>query len=207
VVIGGEGRAFSAGNDLKQPDPSPEKTIELIAEAQQTAQGMMRLDKPVVAAIKGPAIGAGLAVALMADITVAAEDAILSDRLTRVGVASGEHSVLVWPLLCSMAKAKYYLLLGEQIGGLEAARIGLVTKALPAAEVMEEALAMAQRLAGGSQQAIRWTKRSMNHWIMQRSSGFELSGALEALCFQGPDVQEARAAFRARRPPQFPTAS
>jgi enoyl-CoA hydratase len=203
VVITGEGRAFSAGNDLHQPDPSAETTIQLIAEAQQIAYGMTDLAKPIVAAIKGAAIGAGLAVALMSDISVAAEDALLSDRLTRVGVASGEHAMLIWPILSGMARAKHNLLLGEQISGLEAERIGLVTKALPVAEVLDEAIAIAQRLATGSQQAIRATKRSMNHWIKQRSANFELSGSLEVLCFNGPDVHEARAAFRSGRPPSF----
>lgn len=206
VVITGEGRDFSAGNDLKQPDPSFDKSIEIMEEARQIVYGMMDLDKPIVAAINGPAVGAGLAVALMSDITVAAEDAMLNDGLTRVGVVAGEHATLIWPLLCGMAKAKYYLMLCEHIDGREAERIGLVTKALPTAQVLDEALAIAQRLAAGSQQAIQWTKRSLNHWMKQAAPVFELSSALEMLGFSGPDVFEARAAFREGRPPQFPSA-
>jgi enoyl-CoA hydratase len=206
VVVTGEGRGFSAGNDLKQPDPSFEKTMEIMEEARQIVYGMLNLDKPIVAAINGAAVGAGLAVALMSDITVAAEDAILNDGHTRVGVAAGDHAAIIWPLLCGMAKAKYYLMLCEHIDGREAERIGLVSKALPTAEVLDEALAIAQRLAMGSQQAIQWTKRSLNHWMKQAAPIFELSGALEMLGFNGADVHEARTAFRDGRTPQFPSA-
>ncbi len=206
VVVTGAGRGFSAGNDLRQPAPSTEQAPEVADRVLQLVYGMVQLEKPIVAAINGVAVGAGLAVALTADITIAAEDAKLIDGQTRVGVASGEHACLSWPLLCGLAKAKYYLLTNEPLTGAEAERIGLVSLALPAEQVLPKALEVAAGLARGSQPAIRWTKRALNHWLRQAAPIFELSSTLEILGFFGADVDEARRAFREKREPDFPSA-
>lgn len=206
VVITGAGRGFSAGNDLKQPDPDAAQVERTMKEAADLVYGMLNLSKPIVSAINGPAVGAGLAVALTADISVAAVDARLIDGHTMVGVVAGDHACLIWPLLCSMAKAKYYLLTCDTILGVEAERIGLVTMAVPGDEVMPKAMEIATRLAEGSQQAISWTKRALNQWYLQSGAIFELSVALEMLGFRGPDADEARTAFREKRPPSFPSA-
>jgi enoyl-CoA hydratase len=206
VVITGAGRGFSAGNDLKQPDPDAEGVMRVMKEAAEIVYGIVNLEKPVIAAINGPAVGAGLAVGLMCDITIAADDAKLNDGHVKVGVVAGDHACMSWPLLTSMAKAKYYLLTCETILGKEAERIGLVTFSVPQEEVLPKALEIAGRLARGSQQAIRWTKRSLNHWYLQAGPIFELSTALEMLGFNGPDADEARAAFREKREPDFPSA-
>jgi enoyl-CoA hydratase len=207
VVITGSGRGFSAGNDLKQPDADEAQVMRTMREASQIVYGMVNLEKPIITAINGPAVGAGLAVALMADIMVAAEDAVLIDGHTMVGVVAGDHACMSWPLLTSMAKAKYYLLTCEPLSGAEAERIGLVTMALPGDEVLPKALEIAARLARGSQQAISWTKRALNQWYLQAGPIFELSTALEILGFQGDDANEARAAFREKRKPDFPSAN
>lgn len=206
VVVTGAGRGFSAGNDLKQPDPDEVRAMQVMREGAEIVYGMVNLEKPIISAINGPAVGAGLAVALMADVSIAAEDAKLIDGHTRVGVVAGDHACMSWPLLCSMAKAKYYLLTCEPLSGAEADRIGLVTMAVAREQVLERALEVAARLARGSQQAIRWTKRALNQWYLQAGPIFELSSALEMLGFRGEDADEARAAFREGRPPAFPSA-
>jgi enoyl-CoA hydratase len=206
VVVTGAGRGFSAGNDLKQPDPTPEIEMNILREGWRIVYDLVNLEKPVIAAINGAAVGAGLQVALTCDITVAAADAVLIDGHTMVGVVAGDHAVLSWPLLTSMAKAKHYLLTCEPLTGAEAERIGLVTFSVPREEVLPKALEIADRLARGSQQAIRWTKRSLNHWLLQAAPQFELSTAFEMLGFSAPDAQEARHAFRAKRQPDFPSA-
>lgn len=206
VVVTGAGRAFSAGNDLRQPDPTPAAVPNIARRIADLVYGMVELGKPVVSAVKGPAVGAGLVLAIAADVSIVAEDAILLDGQTRVGVAAGEHAVLLWPLLCGMAKAKYYLLASEPLSGLEAERIGLVTEAVPAEQVLERALEVAAQLARGSQQAIRWTKRSLSHAVLRTRPVFELSLALELLGITGDDAAEARRAFREKREPQFPSA-
>jgi len=148
-------------------------------------------------------VGAGLAVALLADISVIAETARLTDGHLRLGVGAGDHAAIVWPLLCGMAKAKYYLLTADFIDGREAERIGLVSLCVPADRLMETAWGIADRLAAGSQRALRWTKRSLNNWLRAAGPIFDNSLALEMLSFAGPDVREGVRAIREKGPPRF----
>jgi enoyl-CoA hydratase len=164
---------------------------------------MANCDKPIVSAINGVAVGAGLVVALMADISICAADARLGDGHVRLGVAAGDHAAIIWPLLCGLAKAKYYLLTGEMVTGAEAERIGLVSKALPREEVLAEAMTLADKLATGPQLAIRLTKRALNGWVRNAGPIFDQSAAYEMLTFLGADVKEGLASLREKREPQF----
>jgi enoyl-CoA hydratase len=206
AVVTGAGRAFSAGNDLRNPDPDFDGVRDIMRDAVGIVRGMIECDKPIVSAINGVAVGAGLAVALMADISIAAEDAKLIDGHTKVGVVAGDHACAIWPLLCGMARAKYYLWNLEPLTGRRAEEIGIVTKALPVGRVLEEALRIADQLAQMAQPAIRGTKRALNGWLRQAMPIFEHSAALEMVDFFGPDVHAARAAFREKREVQFPSA-
>ena len=209
AVVTGAGRAFSAGGDLDMIAEMTDDYEALLAQwrdARGIVENMLAATKPVVSAINGVAVGAGLAVALMADISIVGESARLSDGHVRLGVAAGDHAALLWPLLCGMAKAKYYLLTADFLEGPEAERIGLVTKCVPDDRVVAEALEVAQRLARGSATAVQWTKRVMNQWLRQASPVFGESVALEMLGFLGPDAREGLAAVRERRDPRFPSA-
>src|ERR1700676_276821 len=208
-VITGAGRAFSAGGDLAMIAEMTEDygaLLEQWRDARAIVERMLSADKPVVSAINGVAVGAGLAVALMADISIMGESARLSDGHVRLGVAAGDHAAVLWPLLCGMANAKYYLMTGDFVDGPEAERIGLVTRCLPDEEVVDEALAVAVRLAEGSRTAVQWTKRVLNQWMVTNAPVFGESLALEMLGFLGPDAVEGLAAVRERRPPDFPSA-
>jgi len=154
----------------------------------------------------GAAVGAGLVVALLADVSVVSETARLTDGHTRLGVAAGDHAAIVWPLLCGMAKAKYYLLTADFLDGREAERIGLVSLCVPPGEVLTKAAAIADGLAQGSQPSIRWTKRALNNWLRQAGPIFDQSLALEMLTFMHPDVREGVRAIREKRAPAFPSA-
>ena len=207
VVVTGDGKAFSAGGDLAwiaEQVGSYERTMQVMREAGDIVRTMIECDTPIISAINGVAVGAGLAVALMADISIIDEAAKLTDGHTRLGVAAGDHSVAIWPLLCGMAKAKYYLLTSDFIDGREAERIGLVSRAVPADEVLPEALAVAERLALGPREATMLTKRALNHWLRQALPNFEASLAYEMLNFLGPEAAEGIAALRERRSPDFP---
>src|SRR5947207_13931340 len=163
AVVTGKGRAFSAGGDLEMVDNNardPKRLARTIKEASDIVYNMINTDKPIVSAINGVAVGAGLVVALLADISIMSESARITDGHTRLGVVAGDHAAIVWPLLCGMAKAKYYLLTCDFIDGKEAERIGLVSLTVPAAELMTKAFEVADKLALGAQKAIRPTKRS-----------------------------------------------
>jgi enoyl-CoA hydratase len=209
VVITGAGRAFSAGGDLDMIE-AYNKDMNIISgvmkEAGDIVYNMINLEKPVVSAINGVAVGAGLAVALLADISIISETARLTDGHLRIGVAAGDHAAIIWPLLCGMAKAKYYLLTADFVDGKEAERIGLVSLAVPQEEVLPKALEVGQKLATGSQMAIRWTKRALNNWLRTASPIFDTSLALEMLGFMSDDISEGLKAVREKRPPQFPSA-
>jgi len=208
VVITGAGRAFSAGGDLAMIETQNNLSVisQVMKEAGDIVYNMVNLDKPVISAINGVAVGAGLAVALMADISIIAETARLTDGHLRLGVGAGDHAMIIWPLLCGMAKAKYYLLTADFIDGKEAERIGLVSMCAPAAEVLPRALEVANKLALGSQLAIRWTKRALNNWLRVAGPIFDNSLALEMLGFFSDDVPEGIKAIREKRQPQFPSA-
>ncbi|HEY3066348.1 MAG TPA: enoyl-CoA hydratase/isomerase family protein [Methylomirabilota bacterium] len=209
AVVTGAGRAFSAGGDLEMVENNardPKRLARTIREASDLVYNMINLDKPIVSAINGVAVGAGLVVALLADVSVMSESARITDGHTKLGVVAGDHAAILWPLLCGMAKAKYYLLTSDFIDGREAERIGLVSLCVPAADLMDRALDVANRLALGSQLAVRWTKRSLNNWLRMAGPIFDQSIALEMLTFMDEDVREGLAAIREKRPPRFPSA-
>ncbi|NNL86131.1 MAG: enoyl-CoA hydratase/isomerase family protein [Myxococcales bacterium] len=208
VVITGAGRAFSAGGDLDMIEAQTKNFGQISAimkEAADIVYNIINCEKPVISAINGVAVGAGLAVAIMADISVIAEDARFTDGHIRLGVGAGDHAAIIWPLLCGMAKAKYYLMTADFIDGKEAERIGLVSKAVPAEELLPTALEIAEKLAMGPQMAIRWTKRSLNHWVRQAIPIFESSLAFEMLNFFDDDVVEGAKAIQEKRAPDFPS--
>jgi enoyl-CoA hydratase len=102
-----------------------------------------------------------------------------------------------------MAKAKYYLLTADFIDGPEAERIGLVSRCVEDERVLDEALEIAERLATGPQQAARWTKRTLNHWLRAALPAFDASVAYEMLSFFGDDVTEGASSLREHRSPRF----
>ena len=210
AVITGAGRAFSAGGDLNNVRTiigNPEEIAKTMKEASDIVHNMVALDKPVVSAINGVAVGAGLAVALLADISIASENARFTDGHIRLGVAAGDHACLIWPLLCGMAKAKYYLLTCDFLDGTEAERIGLVSKVVPHEELMPTAMEVARKLASGPQPAIRWSKRALNQWLrMAEHTAFDYSLSLEMLGFFGDDIKEGLDSLQERRDPNFPSA-
>jgi enoyl-CoA hydratase len=207
AVIRGEGKGFSAGGDLNLVEQMADRfdvRSRVWREARDLVYNVINCSKPIVSAMHGPAVGAGLVAGLLADVSIAANDARIIDGHTRLGVAAGDHAAIVWPLLCGMAKAKYYLLLCEAVSGAEAERIGLVSLAVDEADLLPKAFEVATRLAQGSQSAIRWTKYALNNWLRMAGPTFDTSLALEFMGFSGPDVQEGIRSLRERRAPDFP---
>ncbi|RMI37657.1 enoyl-CoA hydratase [Actinomadura harenae] len=206
VLVRGEGAAFSAGGDLSMIEEMMDDhaaRVRIMREARDIVMNVVNCGKPVVSAVQGPAVGAGLAVALLADVSVAGRTAKIIDGHTRIGVAAGDHAAIIWPLLCGMAKAKYYLLLNDVLTGEEAERIGLVGLCVDDHEVHARALAVATRLAEGPAEAIASTKHALNGWLRMAQPTFDASLAMEFLGFTGPDVREGVAALREKRPPKF----
>lgn len=206
VILTGHGKAFSAGGDFKMIQKiidDFETRARNWKEARDIVYNVINCSKPVVSAIRGPAVGAGLVCGLLADVSIAARDARIIDGHTRLGVAAGDHAAIVWPLLCGMAKAKYYLLTCDALSGEEAERIGLISLTVDDADLDAKALEVATKLARGAPNAIRWTKYSLNNWLRMAGPTFDASLALEFMGFSGPDVKEGLSSHLEKRKPAF----
>lgn len=206
VLVRGAGEHFSSGGDFAMIERMIEDEATLVRvwkEASDLVYNLINCSKPVVSAIRGTAVGAGLAVALLADVSVAGRNAKILDGHTKLGVAAGDHSVIIWPLLCGMAKARYYLLTNEPLTGAEAERIGLVSLCVDDEAVRDTALGIAIKLAAGSPTALAFTKRALNNWLRLAGPSFDASLALEFLGFRLGDAKEGLDAVRSRRPPKF----
>ncbi|MCW3473882.1 enoyl-CoA hydratase/isomerase family protein [Limobrevibacterium gyesilva] len=206
VILTGEGKNFSAGGDFDMIKGIIDDFHTRAAnwkEARDLVYNIINCNKPIVSAMRGVAVGAGLVAGLLADVSIATNDARIIDGHTRLGVAAGDHAAIIWPLLCGMAKAKYYLLTCDPLNGAEAERIGLISLSVEDSELEAKALAVATRLAEGAPHAIRWTKYALNNWLRLAGPTFDASLALEFLGFTAPDVKEGLAAHLEKRAPAF----
>ena len=206
AVLQGAGKGFSAGGSFELLEGIINDyaiRTRVMREARDLVWNVINCSKPIVSAIHGPAVGAGLVAGLLADVSVVGRRAKIIDGHTRLGVAAGDHAAVCWPLLCGMAKSKYYLMTCETLTGEEAERIGLVSLCVDDDQVHARALAIAEQLAGMSQSAIRWTKHTLNHWYRMAGPAFDASLAYEFYGFGGPDAAEGLASHVEKRAPIF----
>jgi enoyl-CoA hydratase len=206
ALLQGAGKAFSAGGSFELIEGVLEdygRRLTVLREARDLVVNVLECSKPIVSAMHGPAVGAGLVAGILADVSVVARTARIIDGHTRLGVAAGDHAAVCWPLLCGMAKAKYYLLTCDTLTGEEAERIGLVSLCVDDDQVHARALEVAEQLAGGAQAAIRYTKHTLNHWYRTQLPTFDASLAYEFLGFGGPDAAEGLASHGEKRAPNF----
>lgn len=206
AILQGAGKGFSSGGSFDLIDGMIDdyaRRTEVMREARDLVWNVINCSKPIVSAMHGPAVGAGLVAGLLADISIVGRNAKIIDGHTRLGVAAGDHAAICWPLLAGMAKSKYYLLTCETLTGEEAERIGLVSLVVDDDQVHDKALEVADQLLAVSPSAVRWTKHTLNHWYRQAGPAFDASLALEFYGFGGPDVREGVASHREKRPPDF----
>jgi enoyl-CoA hydratase len=206
ALLRGAGKAFSAGGNFDMVEAimgDYATRVRILREARDLVYNVLECSKPIVSAMHGPAVGAGLVAGVLADVSVVGRTARIIDGHTRLGVAAGDHAAICWPLLCGMAKAKYYLLTCDTLTGEEAERIGLVSICVDDDQVQARALAVAEQLANGAQGAIRYTKQTLNLWYRQFGAAFDASLALEFIGFGGPDAREGVASHREKRAPRF----
>ena len=206
VILTGEGTAFSAGGDFDLEEKLVDEfewRARMWKDGRNLVKNMLHFSKPLVSAINGAAAGGGLAAAMLSDITIAGRSAKIVDGHVRLGVAAGDHAAVIWPILCGMAKAKYYLMSGEPLYAEEAERIGLISMVVDDDKLQNEAVKVAVGLTTAAPSAIRWTKLAMNNWMQMAWPIFENSLALEILGFSGPDVVEGLNAYREKRVPNF----
>jgi enoyl-CoA hydratase len=206
VIITGAGVTFSAGGDfamIEEMVQDYDERARAWKESRDIVYGVINCSKPIVSAMRGVAVGAGLVCGLLADISIATKDCRIIDGHTRLGIAAGDHAAIIWPLLCGMAKAKMYLLLCETVTGAEAERIGLISLVTDDADLDTKAIEIASKLARGAQSAIRWTKYALNNWLRQAGPTFDASLALQYMGLVGPDLSEGLKSHQEKRRPSF----
>jgi enoyl-CoA hydratase len=206
VLLTGTPQAFSAGGDFGWfPQLDNLHTLErLRRDAKQLIWDLLDVEIPIIAAISGPAVGLGASVALLCDIIVMAESAVIADPHVKVGIVAGDGGAAIWPLLVGPSLAKQYLLTGDPVRSADALRMGLVNEVVPDAEVISRGLAWAHRLAAGAPLAVRATKIAVNQQVKRALlDSFDLSTAMEISTFLSDDHREALAALKERRQPRF----
>jgi enoyl-CoA hydratase len=193
VVITGAGRAFSAGGD-ESPDrqyaTSTGRTP--IEEARHIVEDIIALPKPLIAAVNGHAIGLGAVLATLADISFVSADAKLGDLHVHAALPAGNGAAVIWPLLVGVNRAKHLLMTGDILTAPEAERFGLVTRVMSTDEVLPAAMAMAERLAAFSPQAVQGTKMAVNRLLAMASGAvLPLSLSLESAAMDSDDFRDA----------------
>jgi enoyl-CoA hydratase/carnithine racemase len=210
VVLTGAGKAFCVGADFSQMEENlarggyEDGHPGLMTGSARMARSILAVRQPMIAAINGHAIGLGATLALFCDIVFMAEGARIGDPHVKAGIVAGDGGPVLWPMLVGANRAKEYLLTGDLLTAVEAERIGLVNHVVSAEELEDAAMAMAHKLAAGSQIAIRFNKRIVNKDLEDRVNRlYDLSLAMEGLTFYTADHREAVQAFLEKRDPVF----
>lgn len=210
IVLTGAGRAFSAGGNVKAmaERAGTEFGLEYALRVPQNTlrlfEHMLLVPQPIIAAVNGDAIGLGMTLALMADMSLVADDAKLGDTHIRVGLVAGDGGAVIWPLIVGPQRAKEFLMRGKLIKGAEAAAMNLVNYAYPKDKVLAEAVNVAMEIAAQPVWAVRWSKAAVNKQLKAAlNQVLELSIVYESLTMLTMDYKEAVSAFADKRKPEF----
>lgn len=207
IVLTGAGKSFCAGGDMawfQSMVDDPRIFERLAPHAKRIVYSLIDLEKPIICRLNGPAAGLGASIALLCDIIIASEKASIGDPHVKMGLVAGDGGAVIWAQLVGFARAKEYLLTGRMMPAAEMERIGLVNAVVPHEELDARVDALADELAQGARQAIRWTKtvaniplRAIAGQVMDACMGYEMMTNLSR------DHQEAIHAFVGKRAPRF----
>ena len=211
VVLTGEGPVFSSGGNVKdmQRYEAGNLSPEVIREEyrngiQRLPKALYNLDVPVICAVNGPAVGAGLDLTCMCDIRIASEKATFAESFVKVGIVPGDGGAWLLPRVVGMSKASEMAFTGDALTAHEALACGLVSRVVPHEELMAAAMQLAARIAANPGGVLRMTKRLLREG--QRSSLeslLELSAGYQAIAHMSPNHHEAVRAFIEKRKPKF----
>jgi len=208
VVLAGAGRMFCGGGDLKtfatKGDGLPHYLKDVTTYLHAAVSRLTRMDAPVIAAVHGSAAGAGMSLACAADIVLAADDAKFTMAYTRAGLTPDGSSTYFLSRIVGLRRALELTLTNRVLSAAEAMSIGIVTRTVPAAQLLEEARAMAVMFAAGPTKAFGGSKRLLHAgWTGTLETQMELETRTIADIARGPDAREGIAAFAAKRPAKF----
>jgi enoyl-CoA hydratase/carnithine racemase len=210
VVLTGHGRGFCSGGsveDIIGPllEANLDGTLRFTRMTGAVVRNMLRLNKPIVAAINGIAAGAGAVLALASDLRVMSEQAKFAFLFTKVGLTGADMGA-AWllPKVVGTGRAMEMLMLGDKVGADDALRMGLANRVVPADQVLAEALTLARRLAAGPGLALAMTKKMVwNEWPMDLEAAIEQEAQAQALLLRAHDHREFYNAWMEKREPRF----
>lgn len=207
IVLTGKGRAFCAGGDFDWFDEQmedPSKFREIAWDAKQIVVSLLQMEKPVLCRLNGAAAGLGATIALLCDIIISDDKAVIGDPHVKVGLVAGDGGALIWPQLIGFAKAKELLMTGDMLSAPEAKELGLINYAVPTDELDSKVSELIGKLQGNPKWAVRWTKtvaniplRALAAQMMDASIGWESVSNIHK------DRKEAVDAFREKRKPNL----
>jgi enoyl-CoA hydratase len=203
VVLTGAGDAFSAGGDfglIRQMEEDTNRRRATLERSRSLFWSLLELDVPVIAAVNGPAVGAGATLALLSDIVFMSEGTYLAEPRVGIGLVPGDGAAILWPLLAGVPAARAYLLTGDRMPAEEAFRLGLIHRVVPHEDVVAEAMALAHRLAGLSSHSVRATKRALNRQVEAAARlAFEFALNEEGRSFDTPELHASVREHEERR--------
>lgn len=207
IVLTGEGRAFCAGGDFDWFDEQiahPHTFRNIGYDAKRIVLSLLEMEKPVICRMNGAAAGLGATIALLCDVIVADEAAMIGDPHVKAGLVAGDGGAVIWPALIGMARAKEMLLTGAMMTAAQAERIGLVNHAVAAEELDAKVAEVAGKILANPRWAVRWTKLVMNQPLKQLAiQSLDASIAYETLSNMAADRAEAVAALKEKRAPRL----
>ncbi len=206
LLITGTGRAFCAGGDLEtlRHGQSPAETRSRMARSHDWTRLLLSGAKPVITAVNGAAAGAGFGLALMGDVILAADDAYFLPGFTGVGVAADLAITMTLPRAVGVPRAKDILLTNRKVGASEALEMGMISRIVPAAKLLDEAMALGERLAAGPTLGLGLTKDLVNQaFELPLDAYLAREVAAQTECFASEDCREGVDAFFAKRRPRF----
>lgn len=204
VLLAAAGRAFCAGGDFGGDSGDSGAGGLSLEEARQIVDHILELQKPIISAVQGYAMGLGATISLLCDVVVAGHSTVFADTHVKMGIGAGDGGQVIWPLLMGVNRAKWFLMTGERLTGEALMEMGLVNFLVEDDKIMEKALACADQLAAGPAAAISASKVPINNYIRAISSQIlPLSLALEGQSMRSADAKEAQRAFVEKREPQF----
>jgi enoyl-CoA hydratase len=207
IILTGAGKAFCAGGDtawFKEQIDHPDRFRHIAPHAKRIVSSLLDLEKPILCRMNGAAAGLGATIALLCDVIIAADHAVIGDPHVKVGLVAGDGGAVIWPQLIGFARAKELLMTGELLTAQRAAEMGLINHAVPADQLDAKVAEVAGKIMANPRWAVRWTKTVAN--IPLKALAGQLSDpavAYEILSNATKDRVEAVAAFVERRKPQY----
>ena len=207
IVLTGKGRAFCAGGDFDwfaEQIANPAKFRDIGWDAKRIVTSLLDIEKPVICRMNGAAAGLGATLALLCDVIVADERAVIGDPHVKVGLVAGDGGAVIWPQLIGYARAKELLMTGDLLSAAKAAEMGLINHAVPADQLDAKVAEVAAKILANPRWAVRWTKTVANMPLKALvSQMMDASIAYEMMSNVTADRAEAVAAFREKRAPKL----